>query len=200
MSTFDQVMRDAEERSLDRSLPVVLRIARAIGDEELATWLRLELMGYLAENPAMGNDTVVPEYRTVPGQWYDDYGRPLVLDDANLTFINEFRLRQGAAELQGLATATGSLSVRPMEFSQLIRRELNVEVSVFQFRSASVSQVLANIKLHLLDQLMNRREKIAALPELKKPAESEIIQIKPGIYGVSIDLKALWRRMFRSKK
>ena len=39
MSTFDQVMRDAEERSLDRSLPVVLRIARAIGDEELATWL-----------------------------------------------------------------------------------------------------------------------------------------------------------------
>jgi hypothetical protein len=200
MSTFDQVMRDAEERSLDRSLPIVLRIARAIGDEELATWLRLKLMGYLAENPAMGNDTVVPEYRTVLGQWYDDYGRPLVLDDANLTFINEFRLRQGAAELQGLATATGSLSVRPMEFSQLIRRELNVEVSVFQFRSASVSQVLANIKLHLLDQLMNRREKIAALPELKKPAESDIIQIKPGIYGVSIDLKALWRRMFRSKK
>jgi hypothetical protein len=76
---------------------------------------------------------VVPEYRTVPGQWYDDYGHPLVLEDPNLTFINEFRLRQGAAELQGLSTATGYLSVRLMECSELIHKYLNVEISVFQF-------------------------------------------------------------------
>jgi hypothetical protein len=154
-------------------------------------------MGYLAGNPAMNDDTVVPEYRAVPGQWYDDYDRPLVLDDPNLKFIDEFRLRQGVAELQGLATATSLLSVRPMRFPELIRRELDVEVSVFKFHPASVNQVLANIKLQLLDQLAGPQEKVAALPELTKPAESDILHIRPGIYGVSIDLKALWRRLFK---
>jgi hypothetical protein len=200
MNAFDQVMQDIEEHSLDRSLPVALRIARAIADEEAATWIRLELMGYLAGNPAMSYDTVVPEYRAVPGRWRDDYGRPLVLDDPNFKFIEEFRLRQGVAELKGLATAKGPLSVRPLEFSELIRKELDVEVSVFQFHPASVNQVLANIKLQLLDQLARRQEKIAALPELTKPAESEILHIRPGIYGVSIDLKALWRRLFKKTK
>ncbi len=146
MTAFDQVVRDVEEHPLNRSLAVSLRIARAIRDDQLATWIRLELMGYLADNPAMNNNTMVPEYRAVPGQWCDDYLRPLVLDDPKLQFINELRLRQGVTELEGLASAKGLLSMRAMEFS---------------------------------------------------PAESEILHLKPGIYGVSVDLKALWRWLFK---
>jgi hypothetical protein len=197
MTAFDQVVRDVEEHPLNRSLAVSLRIARAIRDDQLATWIRLELMGYLADNPAMNNNTMVPEYRAVPGQWCDDYLRPLVLDDPKLQFINELRLRQGVTELEGLASAKGLLSMRAMEFSELIRKGLDVEVSLFQFHPAAVNQVLADIKLQLLDQLAARNEAIAALPELTKPAESEILHLKPGIYGVSVDLKALWRWLFK---
>jgi hypothetical protein len=78
---------------------------------------------------------------------------------------------------------------RPIEFSEIIHRELDVPVSVFRFHPGSVNQVLTNIKLQLLDQLTKRREKIAELPELQKPADTEILHIRPGIYGVSVDLK-----------
>ena len=127
-------------------------------------------------------------------------GRPLVLNDPKLAFINEFRLRHGVAELEGIASGTGTLTVRAIEFSQLIRDNLNVEVSVFQFRPSSVSQVLTNIKVRLIDHLASRREKINAMPDNQVPQAAEILQIKPTIYGVGIDLKALWRRAFGTKK
>ncbi len=43
-----------------------------IGDEDLESWIRLELMGYLSDNPA--KTTVVPEYRSVSDQRPDDNG------------------------------------------------------------------------------------------------------------------------------
>ena len=60
-----------EEESLSRSLQAALRIATNIGDEQWTSWIKLELIGYVADNPAMKKDTIVPEYRGVPGQWYD---------------------------------------------------------------------------------------------------------------------------------
>jgi hypothetical protein len=189
-----------EKQPLSQSLPVALRIAASIADEELTSWIKLELMGYLADNPEMKEDTIVPEYRAVPGLWYDDFGRVLALDDPDLSFINEFRLRHGVAELEGVAAGTNPLVIRPAEFSEIIRNNLNVEVSVFKFRPSSVSQVLTNIKVRLIDRLAIQREKISAIPNIQVPQETEILQIKPNIYGVGIDLMALWRRFVGTKK
>lgn len=200
MNVYEKLLSLAEEQPLSRSLPVVLQTATAIADEQWASWIRLELMGYFGDNPAMEDDTMVPEYRGVAGSWCDDYGRILVLDDPNLAFINEIRLRYGAAELEGLAAGTGILSMRPTEFSEIIRDNLGVDVSVFQFRPSSVFQVLANIKGRLIDQLTSRREKIRTLPDMQSLREGEIIQLKPSVYGMSVDLKALWRRVFGTKK
>lgn len=200
MSTFERLLSIVEEQPLNRSLLAALRVATAIGDEELASWIRLELMGYIPDNPAMTQHTVVPEYRSVAGQWRDDYGRPLVLDDPDLTFINETRLRLGVAELEGIAGGTGMLTMRLTDFSEIIRNHLRVEVTVFEFRPSSVSQVLTNVKVQLLEQLATRREAIAALPDIQTSQEPEILHLKPSIYGMSIDLKALWRRVFGSSK
>jgi len=200
VSAFERLLTLVEEQTLSRSLPVALRVALAIADEEWASWIRLELMGYLADNPAMKADTVVPEYRGVPGLWYDDYGRALALNDPSLEFINELRLRPGVAELEGIAAGTGTLAMRPTEFSEIIRNNLHVEVSVFQFRPSSVSQILTNIKVHLLDHLASRRGQISAIPDIQVPQKTEILQLKPSVYGISIDLKALWRRVFSTTK
>jgi hypothetical protein len=62
-----------------------------------------------------------------------------------------------------------------------------------------VNQILTNIKVRLLDRIAQQREKISAIPDTEVPRQAEILQIKPGIYGVSVDLKALWRRAFRTK-
>jgi hypothetical protein len=200
LSIFEHLLSIVEEQPLSRSLPAALRIATAIGDEDLASWIRLELMGYLPDNPAMTQYTVVPEYRSVAGQWRDDYGRPLLLEDPNLGFINETRLRPGVAELEGIAGGTGMLAMRLTDFSRIIREHLNVEVTIFEFRPSSVSQILTNVKVRLLDQLASQREAISALPDLRTSQEPEILHLKPGIYGMSIDLKALWRRVFGLRK
>jgi len=199
MNAFERLLTLVEEQPLSRSLPTALIVASTIADKSLASWVRLELMGYLAGNPAMRDDTIVPEYRSVTGQWYDDYGRMFALDDSQLGFINELRLREGVAELEGLAAGGGTLAMRPTELSEIIRKGLNIEVSVFQFRPSSVSQVLTNIKVHLLDHLASRMSKIKELPDIQVMKEPEILQIKPGLYGVSIDMKALWRRVFNEK-
>lgn len=200
MNTFEHLLGIVEEQPLSRSLPAVLRIATAIGDAELASWIKLELMGYFSDNPAMTERITVPEYRSVAGEWRDDYGRRLVVSDPNFGFINEIRLRQGVAELEGITGGTGMLALRLPDISELMRKQLNVEVSLFEFRPSSVSQVLTNVKVHLLDQLAGRREAIAVLPEASTSQESEILQLKPGMYGVSLDLKAIWRRFFGSRK
>ena len=63
MSAFDQLLTIVEEQPLSRILPVALRIATSIADEELTSRIKLELLGYLADNPEMKEDTIVPEYR-----------------------------------------------------------------------------------------------------------------------------------------
>jgi hypothetical protein len=142
-----------EEQPLSRSLVTALRTAEEIGGKAFAEWVRLELMGYVSGNPAMTEDIVVPEYRAVSGLWYDDYGRPLVVDDPQLHFVNEIRLRYGAAELEGAASATDVLSMRETNFAQIIQQHLGATVTIFRFQPASVRQVLTNIKLHLTDQV-----------------------------------------------
>jgi hypothetical protein len=196
MSGYDQLLTLIEQQPLSRSLPAALRIANSITDEEWASWIKLELMGYLADNPAMREQTAVPEYRAVPGLWYDDYGRSLAINDPGLAFINELRLRQGVTELESIAAGNGPLVMRPMEFSDIIRNNFDVEVSIFQFQPRSVCQVLTNIKVRLLDRVASRRERISAIPENQISQKAEILLLKPNLYGVGVDLKALWRRAF----
>jgi len=196
MSGYDQLLTLIEQQPLSRSLPAALRIANSITDEEWASWIKLELMGYLADNPAMRKQTAVPEYRAVPGLWYDDYGRSLAINDPGLAFINELRLRQGVTELESIAAGNGPLVMRPMEFSDIIRNNFDVEVSIFQFQPRSVCQVLTNIKVQLLDRVASRRERISAIPVNQISQKAEILLLKPNLYGVGVDLKALWRRAF----
>ncbi len=134
MTTFERLLEIIEKQPLSQSLPATLQIATAIGDEELSTWIKLELMGYIEDNPAMTEKTVVPKYRIVPGQWYDDFGRQLVINDPSLAFINEIRLREGVGELEGIAPGTEMLALRPLVFSELIREHLNVDVAIFRFK------------------------------------------------------------------
>jgi hypothetical protein len=195
VSNLKQIVSLMEEQPLSKSLPAALRIANTLQDQGWASWIRLELMGYSADNPAMTEEIVVPEYRSVSGLWYDDYGRSLIVDDPTLTFINEIRVRQGVAELEGIASAKGPLSMRLIDFSEIIRENLNVDVSIFRFQPSSVSQVLSNIQSLLIDQVCSRQDKIDAISDTQLVHEGEVLQLKPSVYGVGIDLKALWRKV-----
>jgi AbiTii len=128
---YDELIENAHKLPLSAILPRVLRLAESTADKDFATWVRLELLGYLESNPAMTDKTVVPEYRTVGGQWFDAYGRRLVFENPDLGFINETRLRSGVAELESFVGATGVIAIQIPELSDIIRQNLNVDVTTF---------------------------------------------------------------------
>ena len=100
---YKQLVSKASSAPLSELFPLVLQIAKVIQRKDLEKWALLEFNGYFNTNPALTKDVIVPKYRTVPGQRKDEFGRPLILEDQELSFINEDRLRQGVSELEQLA-------------------------------------------------------------------------------------------------
>ena len=106
--------------------------------------------------------------------------------------------RYGTAELEGTASATKVLSMRESQFAVVIQQHLGITVTSFHFQPASIQQVLVNIRLHLIEHVTNRRTKIGYIDadSIAQVPEAEILQIKPNLYGIGVDLRALWRKMF----
>lgn len=100
----DKILKALDRDPMSTNLRETLRLANRLSDTELRNWCRLELGGYIASNPAMTDETVVPEYRTVVGQHADIYGRVLMVP-TDLSFINETRIRNGVEELEALSTS-----------------------------------------------------------------------------------------------
>ncbi len=194
---YERLLRDLGHAPLSRCLPGALHPALGANDAELATWIRLELLGYTGANPAMTSKTVVPEYRTVRGQRFDAFGRPLIIQNPRLSFVNEERLRDPVGELEGFVGKTGTLT-KASSLAEVIRDTLDVEVTDFRFTPHSVEQVLANIRAQLVDRLASHRDRLRGAPSVPvaTPASrEEIVILRPSFYGVGINLRALWRRL-----
>lgn len=192
VAAVDRVIRMAESGPLSKSLPAALKLANVARDNEFASWLKLELLGYLHGTPELTDSVVVPEYRAVGGQWLDEFGRVLVINDSKLAFFNEERLRQGVTELEGIAEASGPLLIQPIDAMEIIREALHVNVIYFRFSPHSVKQVLSNIRADLLERLAKYQTEHKTLPETERVSGPEILELKPNFYGLGVNLKALW--------
>ena len=92
--------------------------------------------------------------------------------------------------------ARGTVSFRLPEFAEIIQNQLKVEVTIFRFSRQSVTQTLASIRAQLVDRLAAHREQLQRSTGSSRPAQGQdILQIRPGLYGISVDLRALWRRL-----
>ena len=196
MSKYDRVFEAAQEQPLSRSLPKVLRLATTAGDTDLADWTKLELLGYQHGNPAGTEKTIVPEYRSVPGSWFDAYGRVLQIADPKLSFLNWIRLRSGVLELEELVGAKGDLAISLPEFAETIQKELKFDANTFRISPTSIRSVLAYIKAQLLIRLDQHREQYGEAVEKLPVSEEEILELKPSFWGLGINLRALYRRWF----
>jgi abortive infection Abi-like protein/AbiTii-like protein len=157
---YDDLLARVHTGPLPDLLASLVVLAKEIHDAQLEKWARLEHEGYYSQNPAMSEDVVVPEYRTVPGQRLDDFDRVFVIDDPGLQFINEHRLREGVAELEKHSRARGPLRFEDPFAAQLLRENLGVEVRWFRFFPSSIESILTAIRGRLLDQLYSLRPAI----------------------------------------
>lgn len=176
---FDELIESASTAALPGLLRSLSMLARDLQDAELQQWADLELNGYWKENPAMTEAVVVPEYRGAPGQWKDEYGRPLILQDPALHYINETRLRQGVEELERLSHLSKILTIQDAYGASIIREHMQVEVTWFQFSSTSIIGILTAIRSRLVDRLYQLRPVIDQIrskgqrrPDLTRLAQS----------------------------
>ena len=193
---LEEIIAEAKHGPLASVFPQALWLAHNAGAQALELWLRLELGGYVDSNEAMTDDVTVPEYRTVAGTWHDEYGRPLILNDPDLAFVNEIPFRSAISEVESLADARGILAQPYPELSAVILDVLNVRVSTFRFSPQQLKPVLHRVRSELLQRLVAQREDTPASPGgcASAPTQEEILELHPNIYGVGINVKALYRR------
>lgn len=141
-------------KPLSESLPKAVRLARMLGDAEFEKWARLELYGYTGEN-GMTETDVVPEYRTVPGLYYDIHRRPLIVQDPDVARINGHRFRFSARELEQYAQKKGTLYAIDEGMLNLVREHLEFPAVRFGFNPTAVLGVLEAIRSRLHERLRN---------------------------------------------
>jgi len=164
---YNEILDDLRtSKKLSSILTSVLILSKQISDKKLEKWTELEINSYFNSNKALTEEVVVPEYRTVGGQYHDIYGRPLIIKDPKLTFVNEYRLRHSVSELEKLSESNKLISFQDPSFTEIINKELKIDVNSFTFSSTSIIGVLDGIRTNLINQLM------AIAPAVEKMGES----------------------------
>lgn len=176
---YQGIAHKAASEPLSQLLPSMLTLAQRLDNPDLENWVRLEMDGYLRENPAMSDDIVVPEYRTIAGQRSDEFGRPLIISDPKLHFVNQERIRSGVAELEHLASSKDMLTVRTPIANKIIREKLSVEVTRFTFHPSAVAGVLSSIRSRLLDWLAEVQ------PDIGQQVSSEVTELPDSGAGLA---------------
>lgn len=196
VTRYEQLVRRVEsDEALSAVLSSALRLARDRDDHRLAVWIELELLGYKAGTPSMTNDVVVPEYRTISGQWFDAFGRRFVVTDPRIAFVNETRLREGVTELERYATVQGDLALPLPEFAEILKRELHVDVYWFRYTPTAIPPILARIRSQLVQRLVDSGSQLEGAETQRAPARNEdVVEIRPNFYGIGINVRALVRR------
>ena len=187
--------------SLSKSLSKILRVSQEINDNELEKWIRLELHGYWNTNPALTEDVVVSKYRTVTGYYTDDFGRILSITNSDLQFVNEIRLRFGVVELEGYLGAKGPLVFQPLDNIKLVNENLKVNVSYYNIYPNQINSILEQIKTELSDRIVARKNKFDVRTHgSNNDIQEDVIELKPNVYGLGINLKALARKFVKASQ
>ena len=195
--SFNSILESIEGSPLSRSLGATARHANRLGFKDLDRWCRLELGGYVATNPAMSEDIIVPEYRTVVGQHADIYGRVLMLD-SDLDFVNETRLRNGVEELEALEGSRHTVVFHDSHTCELIKKHLQVDVYSFRFSSVLLRGIISAIRLELVDKIQKLQVFEATTDTILPHKNEDILELRPNFYGLGINLRALWKRFISS--
>jgi hypothetical protein len=153
---YKELRTKASSAPLSELLHSLVILAGDVQNVEVERWAKLELGGYLKDNPAMGQDIVLPEYRNVVGMWYNQYGQGLRFD-SDMHFVNLYRLRNGVAELERLSQTDKFHSIVDPSCAEMFRKA-DVYVDHFEFNSRDVAGILSNIRTRLIESLGNLRD------------------------------------------
>jgi len=133
-SVFDEIINNVETYELSKLLSLSLFLAKQLKDDNMMHWIKLELNCYYDSNAGLGETDIVPEYRTIVGNYFDVYDSILKTTKSNLRFISEYRIREGIISIENILTHNkGLVTIQALEFIEIIKENLNVEVDKYTF-------------------------------------------------------------------
>lgn len=190
-----KIIDSLHSKSLSETLQKLLLLATQAEDMELVKWVRFELTGYQGSN--VKNNDIVPEYRDVVGYHTDDLNRKFVIEQDDLKFVNSTRLRAGVVELE--VYKEHGLILKSPQLCNLIYQHLEVKVTSFHVSGPQIQNVLANIKSELANKLTTFEPGKITKASNEHVSEG-IIELKPNVFGLGVNLNALQRKWFPWKK
>lgn len=103
MYSLDEINEALENGKLSDALYKIQRYAQEHELTQLAKWCSWELNGYPNgyEEIDQSEETKIMKYRTIPVEWRDIYGRPMIIDP-KLAFIQKVPIWIGVAEIEGV--------------------------------------------------------------------------------------------------
>ena len=80
--------------------------------------------------------------------------------------------------------------------TEIIKRNMGVEVTVYRFHTSQLAGVLTGIITELSDRLMAIKSQIegAERADVVSTPKEDVIELKPNFYGIGLNLNALGRR------
>ncbi|MEI6141165.1 MAG: TIGR02391 family protein [Mariniphaga sp.] len=149
---FYQLKYQSKSEKISVILLEMIDLAEEINNLEVKKWASLELNGYLESNPSYIITDTLPEYRTVIGEFYDYYDRPLIINEDKLKFFNTIKLAQGVVELEFAAVENKILTVKSTAAFEILRG-FDIIVNEFRFHSSAINSVLFKIRTVFSDKL-----------------------------------------------
>jgi hypothetical protein len=114
---------------------------------------------------------------------------------SDLSFVNETRLRNGVEELEALERNRHTVVIHDSHTCDLIKKHLDVEVYSFRFSSVLLRGILSAIRIKLADKLQNIGPDEATKSTTLQAKNEDILELRPNIYGIGINLRALWKKL-----
>lgn len=148
--SFNSIIGSASTEPLSTLLLSSLVLAKSICSDEFERWLKLEISGYYNTNPTFEDDVIVPNYRMIPGYYEDENSNRI-----NFGFLTHYPIREGVKDLEKQVEKNSWMSiVSPITNKELVE-SLPFKIDKFIFNSDSITPVLNEIRISLIEKLFD---------------------------------------------
>jgi uncharacterized protein (TIGR02391 family) len=114
-----------------------------------------------------------------------------------MRFVNEYRLRHSALELEKLAELKDFISIQDLGFIDIIKRNLKVDVFSFRFSPTAIFGVLNAIRTDLIKRMLNIAPQFGAGAQSNNERESNMIN--KAIHNLHPSVQKVAGRLFSDR-
>jgi len=185
MNRLSDIINLINEKKLSEILEICIHYATFNDDTELLRWAALELNGYFASNKYLTEDVIVPEYRTVVGQYADSNNNPIVVSDPQLQFILEDRLRHGVPELEKFLVDQKLISFHDAQKADMLKKTFGVDVFSYSVGTYQIETIFSSIKSKLYELLRARISLDEESQIVKKSSPLRLSDLHPQVIQIA---------------